>query len=66
MRFMNDAAKVEEWCRYFKSAVLKFNALRAVHENDPKLLEPVLKKLELRTAADVVRACDDLPRMGKH
>ena len=58
---MSDSAKVDEWARYYKASLLKFNSLRAVHENDPNLLEPLLKKLGLRTAADVVKACDDGP-----
>ena len=59
---MTDAEKVSEWVRYYKASLLKFNALRAVDENDPKLLEQVLKALALQTAADVVKACaDDWP-----
>lgn len=62
---MNDTQKVEEWVRHYNAAVLKFNALRAVLENDgQKMLERVLKKLGLESASDVVTRCDDcyLPR----
>lgn len=57
---MSESNKLADWERYYKVSVLKFNALRAVHENDPNLLEPLLKKLGLRTAADVIKACDDV------
>ena len=56
---MTDTEKVEEWVRYYKAALLKFNALRAVYENDRKLLPEVLKRLGLKTAADVIEGCDD-------
>lgn len=56
---MTDTEKVADWVRYYNISVLKFNALRAVHENDPRLLEDVLKMLKLKTAGDVVRGCAD-------
>ena len=56
---MTESEKLNEWHRYYQASILKFNALRAVHQNDPALLEPLLKKLGFKTAADVVKACDD-------
>lgn len=62
---MTPAERRDEWLRYFKAATLKFNALRAVYEQDgEEMLANVLKALNLKSALDVVKTCDDcyLPR----
>jgi hypothetical protein len=57
---LNDSERCEEWVRYYNVCLLKMNALRAVLLNDGEaMLQMVLQKLKLKTAADVVKACKE-------
>ena len=59
---MTPAEKIQEWVRHYNQCRLKMNALRSVIESDgEQMLEQVLKALKLKTAADVVKACDYKP-----
>jgi hypothetical protein len=56
---MSETEKIAEWVRYYNASLLKFGSLRAIYKNDgPVMLENVLKALKLKTAADVVKGCD--------
>ena len=57
---MKSTEQISEWVRHYEAATMKFNALRAVLENDgERMLVPVLKRLGLASALDVIKACDD-------
>jgi hypothetical protein len=57
---LNDKEKCDEWVRYYGICMLKMNALIAVLNNDGEaMLQMVLQKLKLKTAADVVKACKE-------
>lgn len=63
---MNDAERVAEWVRFYKTSSLayKMNALLATYESDgEKTLTSVLKSLGLTLSVDLVKdAAERTPR----